>query len=82
MIYLYSYFAVTAVVCVIWAFYLKSRWSDMDRFDRVVAASQIAFAASTATIIGLIHSWTGEGFSYFGSILQQVVVVISNGKGI
>lgn len=76
MIYLYSYFAITAITCIIWAFYFKSRWEDMDWFDRATALAQITFAGATAAMIGLLHSWTSEGFGYFAAVLRALGVAV------
>lgn len=73
MIYLYSYYAITAVyvVALLATAYKAGSWQA-----RVTLGSTALFAGATATIIGLLHSWTGEGFGYFAGVLRGIGVPI------
>jgi len=43
---------------------------------RVVLGGAAVFAGATATMLGLLHSWTGEGFGYFAGVLRGLGVPI------
>lgn len=43
---------------------------------RVVLGGAAVFAGATATMLGLLHSWTGEGFGFFAGVLRALGVAI------
>jgi len=73
MIYLYSYYTLVFLYVVGFAVvaYKAKRWEAI-----FVLGSTAIVAASTAGIIGLLHSWTGEGFGYFAGVLRALGVAI------
>lgn len=73
MIYLYSYYAITAVyvVALLATAYKAGSWQA-----RVTLGSTALFVGATATMLGLLHSWTGDGFGYFAAILRAMGVQI------
>jgi len=73
MIYLYSYYAITAVyvVAMLATAYKAKRWEAI-----IVLGSTALYAGATATMLGLLHSWTGEGFGYFAGVLRALGVAI------
>jgi len=74
MIYLYTYYTI---VFLFLAGLLYVAWDKaIGWVGRCFVGITALFAVSTATIIGLLHSWTGEGFGYFASVLRQIGVAI------
>lgn len=73
MIYLYSYYAIVFLFVAVLGYtaYKAGRWPA-----RILMLSAALFAGATATIIGLLHSWTGEGFGYFAGVLRALGVAI------
>lgn len=73
MIYLYAYYTIVSLFVVMLAAtaYKAGSWQA-----RVVLGATAVFAGATATIVGLLFSWTGEGFGYFASVLRQIGVAI------
>ena len=79
MIYLYSYYSVVIAAAIVMAF---QAYAAVGWLNKLTCGMLSVVMLSTAGIIGLIHSWTGEGFSYFGSMLQQIVAFLQTGKAI
>jgi len=73
MIYLYSYYILVFLYFVGFAVmaYRCKRWAA----TFILGSTAIVFAA-TAGIIGLLHSWTGEGFGYFAGVLRGLGVAV------
>ncbi len=73
MIYLYSYYSIVFLFVAVLGYttYKADRWPA-----RILMLSTALFAGATATIIGLLHSWTGEGFGYFAGVLRALGVAI------
>jgi len=73
LIYLYAYYTIVSMFVVMLGAtaYKAGSWQA-----RVVLGGAAVFATSTATIVGLLHSWTGEGFGYFAGVLRGLGVPI------
>ena len=73
MIYLYSYYAIVFLFVAVLGYttYKADQWPA-----RILMISAALFAGATATIIGLLHSWTGEGFGYFAGVLRALGVPV------
>jgi len=73
MIYLYFYYAIVFLFVAV----LGYTAYKADRCPaRILMLSTALFAGATAAIIGLLHSWTGEGFGYFAGVLRALGVAI------
>lgn len=73
MIYLYAYYTIVALFIGVLGYtaYKAGSWQA-----RIVLGTSAMFAGATATMLGLLHSWTGEGFGYFAAILRALGVAI------
>lgn len=73
MIYLYAYYTIVFIFVSLLGYvaYKASGWRP-----RVLLGATAVFAVSTAAIVGLLHTWTGEGFGYFAAVLRALGVAI------
>jgi hypothetical protein len=73
MSYLYAYYTIVSLFVGLLGYsaYQTSGWKP-----RLLLGATAIFAASTAAQLGLLHSWTGEGFGYFASVLRALGVPI------
>jgi hypothetical protein len=73
MIYLYAYYTIVSLFIFLLGYtaYKAGSWQA-----RVVLGGAAVFAGATAAMLGLLHSWTGDGFGYFAAILRALGVAI------
>ena len=76
MIYLYMYYSIVIAFVATAIYALITEWKGVNLSGKLVAITFSVFAAATAGMIGLLHSWTGDGFSYIIAVLRQLGVPI------
>lgn len=73
MVYLYAYYTIVFLFVGLLGYFA---YKTPERKPRLLLIATALFAGSTATIIGLLHFWTGEGFTYFADVLRAIGVPI------
>jgi len=73
VIYLYAYYTIVSLFVGLLGYsaYQTSGWKP-----RLLLGATAVFAGATATIVGLLFSWTGEGFGFFAGVLRAMGVAI------